>query len=115
MWVYGEGWPELHRDEWVRGSWPARFQTEPNGSGSYSDGTLILTNRRLVFAGRTPADELAVPNFDELDAVQCKRHGLSRNTLVVETSSGKRFVFRTKKMACKQIEARSQMRTLTKK
>jgi hypothetical protein len=115
VWVYGEGWPELDRDEWVRGSWPARFLTEPNGSGSYSDGTLLLTNRRLVFAGPAPADELAALNFDELAAVQCKRHGLSRNTLEVETSSGKRFVVRTKKMACKQIEARSRMRALTKR
>jgi hypothetical protein len=113
--VYGEGWPELDRNEWVRGSWPARFLTEPDGSASYSDGTLILTNRHLVFAGRTPADELAAVNFDEFTAVRCKRHGLALNTLIVETASGERFIFRTKKLACKQIRARSRMRSLTKR
>lgn len=61
MGALGEGWPELDSDEWVRGSWPAHCQIEPDvSSSSYSDGTLFLTNRRLVFAGRTPADELAV-------------------------------------------------------
>lgn len=64
---------------------------------------------------RTPADELAVLNVEELTAVRCKRHGLSLNTLMVETPSGKRFEFRTKKVACKQIEARSRMRSLTKR
>ena len=34
---------------------------------------------------------------------------------MIETSSGKRYAFRTKKMACKQIEARSQMRSLSKR
>ena len=107
----GECWSELNRAEWVRGSWPARCLTDPNASGPshYSDGTLILTNRRLIYAGRTPADE-SVLNFEELAAVRCKRHGLSLNSLMVETSSGRRFVFRTKKLACKHIEARSRMR-----
>jgi hypothetical protein len=63
-----------------------------------------------MFVGRTPADELAVFKIEDLAAVRCKRHGLSLNTLMVETPSGKRFVFRTKKIACKQIEARSRMR-----
>ena len=108
-------WAELERDEWVRGAWPARCRREPNGSGSpESVGTLILTNRRLVFTGRTPHDDFAAVTFDELTAVRCTRQGLSLNTLIVETSSDERFVFRTKKMACRQIEARSQMRLLTK-
>ena len=81
---------------------------------SRARGTLILTNRRLIFAGHTSADEVVL-NCDELAAVRCTRHGLSRNTLMVETSSGKRFVFRTKKMACTQIEARSRMRSLIKR
>jgi hypothetical protein len=112
----GEGWPDLDRDEWLRGRWPARCVTERNVSGSsYSEGTLILTSRGLMFVGRTPADELAVFKIEDLAAVRCKRHGLSLNTLMVETPSGKRFVFRTKKMACKQIEARSRMRSLTRR
>ena len=116
MEAQGEGWPDLDRDEWVRGRWPARCVTEHNVSGSsYSEGTLILTSRRLMFVGRTPADELAVFKIEDLAAVRCKRHGLSLNTLMVETPSGKRFVFRTKKMACKQIEARSRMRSLTRR
>jgi hypothetical protein len=100
-------WSQLDRDEWVRRTWPARRLTERNGSGSQeSVGELILTNQRLLFAGPTGA-ELAAVNLDELTAVVCKRHGLLRNTLMVETSSGERFVFRTERMACKQIEARS--------
>ena len=104
-------------DEWVRGRWPARCVTEPNVSGSsYSEGTLILTSRRLDLSSAAPrSDELAVLKAEELTTVKCKRHGLSLNTLMVETPSGKRFVFRTKKMACKQIEARSRMRSLTKR
>ena len=107
---------ELDMDEWVRGGWPARWLSEPRVSSSpESIGTLILTNRRLVFAGRAPVDKFVAIDFDELTKVECTRHGLSRNTLIIETSSAKRFVFRTKKLACKQIEARSQMRLLTKR
>jgi hypothetical protein len=107
--------PELERDEWVRRTWRARCVTEPNGSGSReSVGELILTNQRLMFVGPARA-ELAAVNLDEFTAVRCKRHGLSLHTLIIETSSGKRFVFRTKRMACKQIEARSRMRPVTKK
>lgn len=106
-------WPELERDEWVRRSWPARCRTGTNGSASsYSDGTLILTNRRLFFTGLSELDELPVFNFDELLLVRCHRHGVFLNTLTLETESGRRFEFRTKKMACKQIAARSQMRTV---
>jgi hypothetical protein len=56
-------WPELERDDWVRQSWPARRRTGPNGSASsYSDGTLILTSRRLFFTGLFELDELPVFN-----------------------------------------------------
>jgi hypothetical protein len=106
---------ELDSDEWVRRTWSARCLTEPNGPGSpASIGTLILTNRRLLFAGGTRADEPIAVNFTEFTAARCERHGLSLNTLIVETSSSERFVFRTKRMACKQIEARSRMRSLAK-
>ena len=108
-------WSQLQRDEWVRRAWPAQCLTEPDGSGQPElAGTLILTNQRLIFAGPTRV-ELAAVNLEELAAVLCKRHGLSRNTLIVETSSGDRFVFRTMRMACKQIEARSRMRSLAKR
>jgi hypothetical protein len=73
---------------------------------------LILTNRRLFFTGLSELDELPVFNFDELLLVRCRRHGFFLNTLTVETESGRRFEFRTKRMACKQIAARSQMRTV---
>ena len=79
---------------------------------SYSDGTLILTNRRLFFTGLSELDELPVFNFDEPLLVRCQRHGVFLNTLTVEIESGRRFEFRTKKIACKQIAARSQMRTV---
>lgn len=115
MAIQTRAWPELGGDEWVRGSWPACWLRESNSWGSPEPlGTLILTNRRLIFAGSAP-HELEAVNFDEFTAVQCTRHGLFRNILIVETSSAKRFVFRTKKMVCKQIEARSQMRLLTKR
>lgn len=108
-------WSQLNRDEWVRRAWPARCLAEPNGSGSPEPaGTLILTNQRLIFASSTRA-KLAAVNLDDFSAVVCKRYGLSRNTLIVETLSGERFVFRTKRIACKQIEARSRMRLLTKR
>jgi hypothetical protein len=74
----------------------------------------MLTNQRLIFVGSS-GSELAAINLDEFTAVLCKRHGLSRNTLILETSSGERFVFRTKRMACRQIEARSKMRSLSKR
>ena len=67
MEAQGEGWLDLDRDEWVRGRWPARCVTEPNVLGSsYSEGTLILTSRRLIFVGRTASDELAVLKAEEL-------------------------------------------------
>jgi hypothetical protein len=110
-------WSQRERegDEWVRMTWPARCQTESNGSDSReSAGELILTNQRLIFVG--PArTEMAAVNLEEFTAVRCRRHGLSLNTLIVETSSGERFVFRTKRMACKQIEPRSRMWPLTKR
>jgi hypothetical protein len=110
-----DGWSQLDRDEWVRRTWPARCLTGPNDSGSpESAGTLILTNQRLMFVGPTGA-ELAAVSLDDFTVVLCKRHGLSRNTLIIETSSAERFVFRTKSMACKQIEARSRMRSVTKR
>ena len=106
-------WAESDRDEWVRRTWPARWLTELNGSGSpESAGTLILTNQRLVFVGTTGA-ELAAVSLDEFTVVLGKWFGPLRNTLIVETSSGERLVFRTKRMACQQIEARSRMRSLT--
>lgn len=109
------GWAQLDRNEWVRMYWPARRLADPNDSASpESAGTLMLTNQRLLFAGPSGA-ELAAVNLDEFTAVDCKRHGLSRNTLIVEASSGERFVFRTKRMACRQIEARSRMRSLRKR
>lgn len=108
-------WPDLDRDEWVRGSWQARWLSEPEGSNSsYSDGRLILTNQRLLFASCVSSDELAAVKFDEHVAIQHKRYRFSLHTLVVEASSGQRFAFRTTKMACKQIEARSRMRRITK-
>ena len=116
MGIQGKGWLELDTDEWVRGCWPARSLSPYSGSGSTATvGSLILTNRRLLFVGRTSLDELAAVDFDEITTVQCPRQGLSRYTLIVETSSGSRLIFRTKKMACRQIEARSQMRLLTKR
>jgi len=115
MAIQRRAWPELDADEWLRGSWPARWQSERDRSGSSeSPGTLILTNRRVIFAGSASRDFEAV-DFDAFTAVHWTRHGLSRGTLFVETSSSERFVFRTKKMACEQIEARSQMRLLTKR
>ena len=55
MEAQGEGWLDLDRDEWS-GRWPARCVTERNVSGSpYSEGTLILTSRRLTFVGRCVA------------------------------------------------------------
>lgn len=116
MGTRSSGWPELDRDEWMRGRWPARCLRHPTGTCSpESVGTLILTNRRLVFAGRTSLDEFAEFAFDELTAVRCTRQGLSLNTLIVETSAGECFVFKTKRLACKKIEARSQMRLLTRR
>lgn len=113
--VQMDGWSQLDRDEWVRGTWPARSLTEPIGSDSpESLGTLMLTNQRLIFVVPTGA-ELAAVNLDELTAVLCKRHGLWRNTLIVESSAGERFVFRTNRMACRQIEARSRMRSVSKR
>lgn len=110
------GWFELDSDEWTRGSWPARCLREPDGpAASELVGTLILTNHRLVFVDHTQLDEVASVRFEELTSVRCTRRGLFLNTLIVETSSQQLFVFRTKKIACTQIEARSHMRSLNKR
>jgi hypothetical protein len=112
--VQGTSWPEFALDEWVRGSWPARCLTEANDSdSSCSDGTLMLTNQRLLFTDGRPVDDMVNIRFDDLLAVRCERHRFWRDTLIVETSSGRLFEFRTTKLACKQIEARSHMRQLT--
>jgi hypothetical protein len=112
--VHGTLWPEFELNEWVRGSWPACCVTAANDSDlSYSDGTLMLTNQRLLFTDGGPVDDIVTIDFDDLLAVRCERHRFSRYALIVETSSGRWFEFRTKKLACKQIEARSHMRQLT--
>lgn len=112
-------WPEMAGDEWVRQSWPARCCTESAGSESkgsgrsYSVGILTLTNRRLFFTGPSELDEQPIFDFDELLVVRWQRNGLFSNSLIVERPSGQRFDFRTKKLACKQIAARSHMRMVT--
>ena len=52
-----QAWTELEMDEWCsRCLACACYLREPNGSdSSESVGTLILTNRRLVFAARNSA------------------------------------------------------------
>jgi hypothetical protein len=112
----GMSWVEFDRDEWVRGSWRARCLTEANGwDSSYSDGRLILTNERVLFASDVPGEKLLALRFDDRLAIQCKRYRFSLHQLIIETSSGQRFAFRTIKLACKQIEVRSQMRRLAKR
>jgi hypothetical protein len=69
----------------------------------------MLTNRRIVFHSGTSMNTFSAA-LDELATVKCLRHSLRLNTLVVETSQGRRVIFETKKMACKKIVARSQMR-----
>jgi hypothetical protein len=72
---------------------------------------LTLTNRRLLFTGRSELDEvLIIFDFEKPLVVRWERHGVFSNCLIVETPSGHRFDFRAKKLACKQIAARSQMR-----
>jgi hypothetical protein len=105
--------PELQMNEWVRANWPACIQSGPDGLGPSESGTLVLTNRRLIFVARTPLDTFSA-SFDELTTVESARRGLRLNMLVVETARGGRIVFKTKKMACKQIVARSQMRLVTR-
>ncbi len=105
--------PELQINEWVRATWPASIQSGPDGLSQSETGTLMLTNRRLVFVARTLLDTFSAP-FDELTTVESARRGLRLNTLAVETARGDRIVFKTKKMACKQIVARSQMRLVTR-
>jgi hypothetical protein len=113
-------WPEMGGDEWVRQSRLARCRTESGASGSegsgqsYSEGILTVTNRRFFFSGPSELDELPVFDFDKLLVVGWQRHGVFSNSLIVETPSGQRFDFRTKKLACKQIAARSHMRMVTR-
>jgi hypothetical protein len=58
---------DLDMNEWAHGCWPARQLREPGVSSSPEClGTLILTNRRLVFGGRAPVEEFAAAAFDEL-------------------------------------------------
>ena len=107
-------WPKLDRDEWVRGSWQACCLMEFDGSRV--DGRLVLTNQHLLFLGRSSSDDLLPAiDFDDQIVVQRKRYRLGLNMLIIETSSGQRFAFRTNRVACKQIEARSRMRRLTKR
>ena len=107
-------WPEMGADEWVRQSWPARCRTESDGSDqTYAEGTLTLTNRRLFFTGASELDESLIFDFDDLLlAVRWQRHSVFSYSLIVETASCQRFEFRTKKLACKQIATRFQMRTV---
>lgn len=101
---------DFESDEWVRGSWRTR-RLGPDGSkSSYSTGTLILTNQRLLFSDDDPVTGLLGLSFDDLAQVHCKRSALTLHTLVVETSAGRLFAFKTKKFACRQIAARAQMR-----
>jgi hypothetical protein len=110
----GLSWPEMGRDEWVRQSWPARCRTDSDGPGrSYSEGTLTLTNRRLFFTGPSDLNQLPIFDFDKLLVVRWQRHGVFSYALIVETPSGQRFDFRIKRLACKQIAARSKMRMVT--
>ncbi len=74
---------------------------------------MTLTNRRLFFTGLSDLNELPIFDFDELLVVRWQRHGVFSNVLIVETPSGQRFDFWTKKLARKQIVARSQMRMVT--
>jgi hypothetical protein len=71
---------------------------------------LTLTNRRLLFTGRSGLDDVLSFDFEELLDVRWERHGVLSNSLIVETPSGQRFDFRAKKLACKQTAARFQMR-----
>jgi hypothetical protein len=41
----------------------------------------------VVFVGRAPDEEFKAADFDELTRVQCGRHGLSVNTVIIEISS----------------------------
>jgi hypothetical protein len=102
---------EMGKDEWVRQSWPARCHSESEDPGhSSAEGMLTLTNRRLLFTGRSELDEVLTFDFEEPLIVRWERHGVLSNSLIVETPSGQRFDFRAKKLACRQIAARAQMR-----
>lgn len=106
-------WPEMGTDEWVRQSWPARCRMDDSSGVPYLEGTLTLTNRRLFFTGPVELDEVPIFDFaDLLLVVRWQRRCIS-HSVIVETPSGQRFDFRTKKLACKQIMARSQMRRVT--
>lgn len=105
-------WPEMGRDEWFRQSWPARCRTSNGSHEPYAEGNLTLTNRRLIFTGPSGLDVLIFDFDDLLLSVQWQRHGVFSHSLIVETPSCQRFEFWTKKLACKQIAARSQMRTV---
>lgn len=99
--------------EWVRAAWPASIQGGPEGLDPSDTGTLLLTNRRIVFHSGTSMNTFSA-TFDELATVKCLRHSLRLKTLVVETSQGRRVIIKTKKIACKKIVARSQMRLVSK-
>ena len=111
MAAFGFSGLEMGKDEWVRQSWPARCHSVSEDSGqASSEGMLTLTNQRLLFTGRSEPDEVLSFDFEELLVVRWERRGVFSNSLIVETPSGQRFDFRAKKLACKQIAARSQMR-----
>jgi hypothetical protein len=73
-----------------------------------TSGSIHLT----VDNGLSELDELLVCNLDKLLVVRCHRHRVFVITLTVETESGRRFEFRIKRLACKQIAARSRMQTV---
>ena len=107
-------WPEMGSGRVGSAELAGSLPYRSDGSDeTYAEGTLTLTNRRLFFTGPSGLDESLIFDFDDLLlAVRWQRHSVFSYSLIVETPSCQRFEFRTKKLACKQIAARSQMRTV---
>ena len=79
---------EMGKHEWVRQRWPARCHTESEDSAqSSSEGMLTLTNRRLLFTGRSELAEVLSFDFEELGVIRWKRRGTFSNSLIVETAT----------------------------
>lgn len=92
---------ELQRYERICGSWPARrLVSVDDRKLQVAEGTIIITNRRLLFLD---AETISSTHFSDLATVQCVGRNLLVHTLIVETSSGQRLRFLTKRAACRHL------------
>lgn len=87
-------------DEPIHYNWLARYLYEPGRRYPFSEGRLILTDRRLVFLGSKPV----TLRFEDLASLRHERRAALLHVLVADRS-GTRYDFWTKRKLCRAAEA----------